>query len=74
MGDNETIKEIPIKTEFIKLEALLKFVGAYSTGGEAKLAIQSGEVLVNGGPCDQRGKKLHTGDLIACPAGTYRIT
>ena len=28
--------EIPISTEFIKLEAFLKFSGAVETGGEAK--------------------------------------
>ena len=55
-------EHIKISTEFIKLEALLKFAGAVQTGGEAKLAIQGGEVKVNGEPCAMRGRKLRPGD------------
>lgn len=68
------MEEVPIKTDFIKLEALLKFTGTFSTGGEAKQAIQSGAVSVNGAPCTQRGKKLRPGDIVACSAGSYKIT
>lgn len=55
-------EHIKINTEFIKLEALLKFAGAVETGGEAKLAIQDGEVKVNGEVCTMRGRKLRPGD------------
>ena len=55
-------EHIKINTEFIKLDALLKFAGLVETGGEAKLAIQNGEVTVNGEPCTMRGKKLRPGD------------
>ena len=55
-------EHIKINTEFIKLDALLKFSGLVETGGEAKLAIQNGEVTVNGEPCTMRGKKLRPGD------------
>lgn len=55
----ETIK---ITTEFIKLDALLKFSGAVMTGGDAKLIIQEGRVSVNGETCTMRGKKLRPGD------------
>ena len=54
--------EIKIHTEFIKLQDLLKFAGAVETGGEAKVRIQEGEVMVNGEPCTMRGKKLYPGD------------
>ena len=43
----ENVK-IKIDTEFIRLDALLKFGGALSTGGQAKLVIQDGLVKVNG--------------------------
>ena len=56
----ETVK---IQTEFIKLDALLKFAGVTETGGEAKEAIQAGEVKVNGEVCTMRGKKLRPGDV-----------
>ena len=39
---------IAIKTEFIKLDALLKFSGLCETGGEAKNAVQDGLVKYNG--------------------------
>ena len=58
----ETVK---IQTEFIKLDALLKFAGVTETGGEAKEAIQAGEVKVNGEVCTMRGKKLRPGDGVA---------
>lgn len=57
----ETVK---IQTEFIKLDALLKFAGVTETGGEAKEAIQAGEVQVNGEVCTMRGKKLRPGDVV----------
>lgn len=57
----ETIK---IETEFIRLDALLKFAGIMETGGAAKIAIQSGEVAVNGEICTMRGKKLRPGDRV----------
>ena len=55
-------ERIKINTEFIKLDALLKVAGLGETGGEAKLAIQNGEVTVNGQTCTMRGKKLYPGD------------
>lgn len=56
---------ISIKTEFIKLEALLKFSGLCLTGGEAKLLIQEGGIQVNGEPCTMRGKKIRSGDTVS---------
>ena len=37
--------------------------GGAVTGGQAKVAIQSGQVLVNGEVCTLRGKKLRVGDV-----------
>ena len=54
--------EIKIHTEYIKLQDLLKFAGAVETGGDAKLIIQEGRVLVNGEVCTMRGKKMRPGD------------
>lgn len=56
---------ITIQTEFIKLDALLKFAGLTETGGQAKEVILNGEVLVNGEPCTMRGKKIRPGDTVA---------
>lgn len=56
--------KIKITTEFIKLDALLKFASLVGSGGEAKQLIQDGEVLVNGEICTMRGKKIRPGDEI----------
>lgn len=55
---------IPIQTEYIKLQDLLKFANLVTTGGEAKIVISEGEVSVNGEVCLQRGKKLRPGDIV----------
>ncbi len=57
--------EVSITTEFIKLDALLKFSGLVYTGGEAKILIQEGQVLVNGEVCTMRGKKIRSGDTVS---------
>ncbi|HBB19563.1 MAG: RNA-binding S4 domain-containing protein [Ruminococcus sp.] len=57
--------EIKITTEFIKLDALLKFSGLADTGGEAKILVQEGQVTVNGEVCTMRGKKIRPGDRVA---------
>ena len=54
---------ITITTEYIKLQDLLK-LAITATGGEAKLLVQEGEVLVNGEVCTMRGKKLRPGDVV----------
>lgn len=53
-----------IKTEFIKLDSLLKFAGAAETGGMAKELVQNGAVKVNGEICTMRGKKIRSGDTV----------
>lgn len=55
---------ITITTEYIKLQDLLKLAAVTATGGEAKLLIQDGEVLVNGEVCTMRGNKLRPGDVV----------
>ena len=58
------MESILIHTEFIKLDALLKFAGWVETGGEAKQLVQDGFVKVNGEVCTMRGKKLCAGDKV----------
>ena len=65
--------EIKIETEFIKLEALLKFANLVSSGGEAKIRIAEGEVLVNGEICTMRGKKLRPGDTVELGGESVQI-
>ena len=66
--------EIPIHTEFIKLQDFLKFANAIESGGMAKTFIQEGEVRVHGEVCTMRGKKLHPGDEVTFLQNTWRVT
>ena len=55
---------LPITTEYIKLQDLMKLADLVSTGGEAKLRILNEEVTVNGEVCTMRGKKCRAGDVV----------
>ena len=50
--------------EFIKLDQFLKLAQIVQSGGEAKLLIQSGAVLVNGEVETRRGRKLYEGYVV----------
>ena len=65
------METITITTEYIKLQDLLKLAAV--TGGEAKLLIQEGQVLVNGEVCTQRGKKLRPGDDVEAEGLHYGV-
>lgn len=58
------MRQVKIETEYIKLDALLKFTALAETGGEAKEAVQAGQVKVNGEVCTMRGKKCRPGDQV----------
>lgn len=64
---------VRIQTEYIKLDQLLKFVGAAESGGDAKERILAGAVLVNGEICRMRGKKLRAGDRVEAENRHYLL-
>lgn len=67
------MEKIRINTDFIKLDALLKFAGLCETGGEAKELIQGGAVKVNGEVCTMRGKKCRAGDTVELEGQTVQV-
>ena len=67
------MERVGIHTDFIKLDALLKFAGLCETGGEAKERIQAGEVRLNGEVCTMRGKKCLPGDTVELDGRAVRI-
>lgn len=67
------MERVVIHTDFIKLDALLKFAGLCETGGEAKERIQAGEVRLNGEVCTMRGKKCRSGDTVELDGRAVRI-
>jgi ribosome-associated protein len=61
-----------LRGDHITLDALLKAAGLAGSGGEAKLLIQQGGVLVNGETDVRRGRKVRAGDVVA--VGDRRVT
>ena len=67
------MEKILINTEFIKLDALLKYAAAVGPGGDAKNVIADGLVKVNGEVCTMRGKKLRQGDKVEFDRFAFEI-
>lgn len=59
--------------EFIRLDAMLKMLGVFETGGQAKIAIQNGSVKVNGEICTMRGKKMRKGDTAEFDGNIFEV-
>ena len=57
--------EIRDGEDFIKLGQAMKKAGLVSSGVEAKIVIQEGEVKVNGETDTRRGRKLFGGEVIS---------
>jgi len=64
---------VKIDTEFIKLDSFLKAVDAVCSGGEAKIIISEGMVLVNGEVELRRGRKLRPGDVVEVGGNTFLV-
>lgn len=58
------MKEVGIIIEPVELYKILKFEGMVSSGGEAKLVIEQGQVFVNGEIETRKRKKIVSGDII----------
>ena len=58
----------------IQLDQFMKLTGLISTGGQAKLVIQGGEVLLNGVVETRRKKKLGIGDSVTFAGQTITVT
>ena len=67
------VKNINITGDFIKLDALLKYAGIASTGGEAKILVQGGDVFVNGELCLERGKKIRSGYIVRYGNDVFKV-
>ena len=68
------VEEIPIITEYIKLDSFLKLSGVCLTGGQAKELVLEGAVRLNGESVTERGKKLRPGDRVAVAGKVFLLT
>ncbi|MEZ5501691.1 MAG: RNA-binding S4 domain-containing protein [Halioglobus sp.] len=67
------MREVAITKEPVELYKILKFEGLVTTGGEAKLAIGGGLVLVNGEVETRKRRKILGGDTIEFGGQTLGI-
>ena len=67
------MKQIKIKTEFIKLDQFLKFCGEAESGAMAKYMILEESVSVNGNICKERGKKIRKTDVVSVNKTEYKV-
>ncbi|MEX0725194.1 MAG: RNA-binding S4 domain-containing protein [Planctomycetaceae bacterium] len=57
----------------LRLDQFLKLIGIAGSGGQAKLLIQGGEVLVNGELETRRRRKLVKGDVVQFEGKNYPL-
>ena len=67
------MKNIEINAEPIALYQLLKLEALVSSGGEAKVAIDNGRVLVNGEVETRRRKKIMSDDTMEFENECFKI-
>ncbi len=58
---------------FVRLDNFLKLVSVVGTGGEAKVRIQSGEVLVDGVVETRRGRKLRGAEVVELGGESFTV-
>ncbi len=59
--------------EYIELIKLLKFLGLTQTGGQAKLAVENGMVMVDGEVESRKRRKLKKGMTVNFDGHTIKI-
>ena len=69
VGDSDTqapagFRIVEISREPVELYKILKFEGMAASGGQAKAAVASGQVIVNGSVETRKRKKIISGDTI----------
>ncbi|MCK4552237.1 MAG: S4 domain-containing protein YaaA [Tenericutes bacterium] len=67
------MKQILIKTEYITLGQLLKYLSIVGSGGEVKIYLQNYEIFLNNEPENRRGKKIYPGDQVLIESVIYQI-
>lgn len=67
------MRDVILETQPVELYKILKFEGLVHSGGVAKLAIESGDVLVNGAVETRKRKKMINGDVIEFNGEVLRL-
>lgn len=69
-----TVDEVAVGESGIRLGQLLKLANLADSGGEAKQAIEAGDVKVNDAVETRRGAQLRAGDVVECRGRSVRLT
>ena len=64
---------IRISTPYITLGQLLKMTDWIDSGGQAKVAVKTLKIKINGEKEDRRGRKLYPTDVIDIEGKSYTI-
>ncbi|MDE6477282.1 MAG: S4 domain-containing protein YaaA [Mycoplasmoidaceae bacterium] len=64
---------IKIRTEYITLGQLIKFVGLIGNGSQAKSFIANNNITYNGVEEKRRGKKIYVNDVVVVNNAEYLI-
>ena len=67
------MRHVNISSEPVELYKILKFEDLVASGGEAKMAITTGQVTVNGEVETRKRRKIVNGDIIVYGAETLKI-
>lgn len=68
------MREVELSKEPVELYKILKFEGLVASGGEAKMVIAEGQVMLNGEVETQKRKKIVAGDIIEFGEEKLQIT
>jgi ribosome-associated protein len=67
------MRDVAIDGDMIRLGQFLKLADLTDTGGEGKILIASGDVIVNGEVDLRRGRQLHPGDVVEVQGRKARV-
>ena len=67
------MRDVILKTQPVELYKILKFERLVPSGGVAKLAIESGDVMVNGKTETRKRKKIVAGDIVEFNGEVIRL-
>jgi ribosome-associated protein len=69
----DSVREVRIRDDTIRLGQALKLAGLAASGGDARALIEEGAVCVNGEVETRRGRQLRRGDVVAVGGEAVRI-
>ena len=67
------MRDVEIVEEPMELYKLLKMESLVSSGGEAKMVVSEGLVLVNGAVETRKRKKIVSGDVVSYDGDVFRV-